>query len=182
LRAVHSIRTWSLRSARKALAVFGFDEYELALNAQVLRDPMIQLPKSIPRLTELLAPGAMGNMQTMPIGSRVTQFSYQGATPKLATVDGQSVVYDPAGNEIDSWSTGQPGVRLLRDYSARNRLAAATEVSVRHIPGSHLRFSALWTKLIIFSKLRESRGDDTIRIGCRLVRKSRWIAPTDRAR
>jgi hypothetical protein len=72
---------------------------------------------------------AMGNMQTMTIGSRVTQFSYQGATPKLSTVDGQVVVYDPAGNEIDSWSTGQPGVRLLRDYSARNRLAAATEVS-----------------------------------------------------
>jgi hypothetical protein len=46
---------------------------------------------------------AMGNMQTMTIGSRVTQFSYQGATPKLTTVDGQAVVYDPAGNEIDSW-------------------------------------------------------------------------------
>jgi YD repeat-containing protein len=58
---------------------------------------------------------AMGNMLTSTLGSSSTTFTYQGTTPRLATVSGVgNVTYDAAGNE-----TG--GLRTLQ-YSPRNLL------------------------------------------------------------
>jgi len=64
---------------------------------------------------------AMGNMQTLTLGTRSLTFSYSGTTPKLQSVSGTApatVTYDSAGNETSSGS-----------YSARNLLQSVGSLS-----------------------------------------------------